>query len=566
MSTSRGRSIRAYILSIVLFGAIAPLALIGAWVTATAVRSGKELLREQLAASLDAMESSIHDKWTLRRGDLLLLADNLAARHAVTTERISAEDSAYLGGLYRRLSRDVQSFVFVDAGGQERWSSSQIPLTDNSQTPPRQASIAPTIRVTLPMHDDAAHVVGQLDARLTLDGLVSTDSGHLGVPGATLAVRDGATRGSLVSSSRVRLPEADGEMRSGDSTWIVVHRRIETPQLELALGAPTGSYVAPFEHAARLGFIAVVLVALIALLLSAYLTLRLTRPLDRLVDAASAVSRGDLERHVDPGGPREIDTLADSFNTMTDSVKRAMTELSRQSALAAVGEFAASLAHEVRNALTAIKLDLQRAEERLPDESSSRELVSRSLSAVTQLDSTVTGALRIGRSGSVTPQPLDLASVLASAAKRTAPMFAATSSTLQIDVSPPNPLPVTGDPAALEELFVNLFANAAQALATGGAARVSARSDNGSVVIAVADDGRGIDAEHLDHVLEPFYSTRLAGTGLGLPIARQLAVAHGGDLKLESQPGVGTTVTVRLPRGSSAPVSRGSENITSARS
>jgi two-component system sensor histidine kinase AtoS len=329
---------------------------------------------------------------------------------------------------------------------------------------------------------------------------------------------------------------------------MIVRSSVTGPPLDLALAAPTSSYVTPFAAAARAGFAAVLLVALVALMLSAYLTTRLTRPLVRLAGAASDVSRGELEQHVDVAGPREIETLAASFNAMTDSVRHAMSELARRSALAAVGDFSASLAHQVRNALTSIKVDLQRAEERLDDGSASQELVSRSLSAVMHLDSAVTGAFRIGRSGSITSAPLDLGPVLQTAALRTLPMFSVTDTTLEVAVPSTDALRVSGDPAALEELFVNLLTNAAQALDAGGSARLSAQCENGSVVVAVADKGRGIAADQIDKVLEPFYTTRIGGTGLGLPIARQLAVAHGGNLAIESNPGVGTTITVRLPR------------------
>src|SRR5262249_54159539 len=136
----------------------------------------------------------------------------------------------------------------------------------------------------------------------------------------------------------------------------------------------------------------------------------------------------------------------------------------------------------------------------------------------------------------------------AGAARRTASMFAASESTLDVATVVEEPLRVNGDAAALEELFTNLLLNAAQSLGAGGRTRVSTGSDNGTVVVTVSDNGRGIAAEDLDRVLEPFYTTRPGGTGLGLPIARQLAVAHGGDLRVESAVGVGTTVTIRLPR------------------
>jgi signal transduction histidine kinase len=480
----------------------------------------------------------------------LLLADNLAARHAVESHAkgFTAEDSAYLAGLYRRLAATVPSFTYVDRSGRERWSSMQLPSLDMSGAAARLGAVVPTIHLSFPIHDDAGQLVGHLEARVGVDAFVSRDSGKIGVPGAALTVRDVSTGMILGGSDRLHAFDHEGEIRSGDSTWMVVRGSVKEPPLDLALSAPTSSYVTPFAAAARAGFVAVLLVALVALLLSAYLTTRLTRPLVTLASAASGVSRGDLEQHVDVSGPREIETLAASFNTMTASVRHAMSELGRRSALAAVGEFSASLAHQVRNALTSIKVDLQRAEERLGNESASQELVSRSLSAVTHLDSAVTGALRIGRSGSITPAPLDLGPVLQAAARRTTPMFSTSGSTLDVAVPSSDALRVSGDPVALEELFVNLLANAAQSLDSRGTTRLSAQCENGSVVVLVTDSGRGIAAEQIDKVLEPFYTTRIGGTGLGLPIARQLAVAHGGELAIESSIGVGTTVTVRLPR------------------
>ena len=544
----RGRSIRAHILLIVLSGGILPLTLIGVWLTASAVRSGKALLREQLNASLSAITKSVQDKWALRQGDLLLLADNLSARHAVDTtgSRLTADDSVYLANLYRHVSRIVPSFAYVDVNGRERWSSAPIAFSDQPATRAATAALT-TIRVVLPTHDDSGRMIGHLDARLAVNAILSADSTNIGIPGAVLAVRDSATRTALSAQARDSAFNHDGEVRSGDTTWLVVRGRVAMPPLQIAIGAPTAAFVSPFESAARAGLIALLIVAAIALATSAYLTTRLTRPIDRLVDAASNVARGDLARRVEIAGPREIDTLASSFNAMTDSLQRMMSELSRRSALAAVGEFAASLAHEVRNALTAIKLDLQRAEERLPQDTSSRELVTRSLDAVTRLDSAVTGALRIGRSGTVVLRPLDLGDVLSTAACRTAPMFVAGNSSLDVEPIAADARNVNGDPAALQELFVNLFTNAAQALSSGGKVRASSHAEDGSVVVTVADNGNGIDAAILESVLEPFYTTRTGGTGLGLPIARQLALAHGGDLSIESVVGAGTTVFVRLP-------------------
>jgi two-component system, sensor histidine kinase FlrB len=111
------------------------------------------------------------------------------------------------------------------------------------------------------------------------------------------------------------------------------------------------------------------------------------------------------------------------------------------------------------------------------------------------------------------------------------------------------PLVVLGDAAALEQLFLNLLLNAAQAFdVPGGVVRVRASADAKHARIEVEDAGRGISSETLAAAFEPFVTTRAQGTGLGLAIARRIAGAHGGELSLESVPGTGTTAAVTIPR------------------
>ena len=104
-----------------------------------------------------------------------------------------------------------------------------------------------------------------------------------------------------------------------------------------------------------------------------------------------------------------------------------------------------------------------------------------------------------------------------------------------------------GDAIALQQLFLNLLLNSAQAMEPGGRASLVVDIDGADVRVVVTDSGAGIPASDLEHVLDPFFSTKTDGTGLGLPIARQIAAAHGGSLRIESVPGDGTRVEVRLP-------------------
>jgi signal transduction histidine kinase len=125
---------------------------------------------------------------------------------------------------------------------------------------------------------------------------------------------------------------------------------------------------------------------------------------------------------------------------------------------------------------------------------------------------------------------------------------------------PPDPLMVHGNSAALEQLLLNLLLNAAAALPKEGSASVDARLIDDAVVITVRDDGRGISPDEMDQVFNPFFTTREDGTGLGLTIVRRIADAHGAELCMESQPGVGTTVRLSMAPARNDP--RGSRNVS----
>jgi signal transduction histidine kinase len=306
------------------------------------------------------------------------------------------------------------------------------------------------------------------------------------------------------------------------------------------------------------------LVALIALAMSIILTRQATESLRRLADAATAVAAGDLTRTVDATSHDEIGTLARAFNAMTESLRRTLSDLAGQRALAAVGEFAATLSHEIRNSLTAVRVDLQHARRHLPPEHAETKLVARALDSVRRLDTVVTGALRVARGGQVARTRVDLDVILERAVRSAAPAFAERGAELE----PPRgdrQLTVDGDSGALEQLFLNLLINAAQASPPGTTARIEVESAGSCAIVRVIDSGSGMDPTIRSTVGAPFVTTKADGTGLGLPIARRIAESHGGRLTLEAEASAGTAATVRLPLsvdGSSAQTTHGRSRPT----
>jgi signal transduction histidine kinase len=531
------RTLAARFLLIVFLGALLPLALVGLWLTRSAERAGTALLRMQLETEADAMLAQVDRRWALREGELQLLANNSVAQSALGGKTLSRADSAYLLQLAQGLGSTISSIRYVDTSGREHWSFDVEPkrIGGPLETAPPRA-----IDVDRPVASNGTRI-GRVLARLSMTTILSADLARPVAPGAVSTATDSS--GLLWSSHSDSAMSVSNGVPPG---WEIVTRSPRAAPFELSIAAPSAPFVKPFEAVARTGLTVLLVVALAAFAVSAVLTSQATRSLARLSEAASAVALGDLDRQVPASNSDEIGELATAFNRMTDSLRRTLAELSQQRALAAVGEFAASLAHEVRNSLTAVRVDLQHAKRHLPAENQGTMLLVRALESTSRLDSTVTSALRAARTGQVSPTPIDLRVVLEQAMRSATPTFDERCATLEplvagVDVE------VVGDASALEHLFLNLLINAGQALGPGGTARVDIVRAGGHVLVRIEDTGAGIPVEQLASLGEPFQTTKLGGTGLGVPIARRIAVAHGGELRIDSAPNRGTTATVQLP-------------------
>jgi two-component system sensor histidine kinase AtoS len=339
--------------------------------------------------------------------------------------------------------------------------------------------------------------------------------------------------------------------------WVAAYRAMREPELRLALAAPTAPNTAPFAAAARRGLVGLTVVFGLSVVFTLLLSRGVTASIGSLAGAAEAVADGHLDR--DPlreSGPDEVQRLGRAFNRMTASLRLLMRRVAQQESAAAVGEFAASLAHEIRNPLTSVRLDLERTRERLTPASEVDELVGRVLGQVERLDATVSGALRLARSGSLELGPLDLREPVAAALRTASPMLAERGVRLSAWDAPDEPLRVQANAAGVEQMLLNLLMNAADAvvarddLAGGEHVWVETIASPGVVEMRVVDNGRGMSPQEHQRALEPFYTTRPEGTGLGLTVVKRIADAHGAELTIESEPGRGTRVTVTFHQNS----------------
>ena len=537
----RGPGVRTRFLLVVLLGVLIPLALVGGWLAHAGQRSAEGMLREQLEEALAGAATDVGHRWIQLRGRLLDLGEHPAVLAALRARHDPLGTAAppELQELWSSLQESAATIEFTDPDG----ASVAVWGRDAGTAPVAVGAGATPVR--LPLFDPAGERVGSLEVQLRLAALLPAAylSGGLDRISAVLN-EAGAPLGPLNMDPALLMQP--GFAWAGED-WTAAHRRIAEPALVLTLAAPTAPTSRPFADAARRGVWALLVVSACGFLLALLLTRWITIPLERLADAADSVARGELDHRVEQDGPDEIRRLGVAFNTMTRSLQRTLRRISQQEAAAAIGSFAASLAHEVRNPLSAVRLDLERAREGVTGESRVALLLDRALQQIERLDATVSGSLRIARSGNVSMTRLDIREPIGAAVAAAAPHFAERGARLDASV-PPDALMVHGNSAALEQLLLNLLLNAAAALPAQGRASIEARLLDDTVEVTVRDDGRGIAPDELERVFEPFYTTREEGTGLGLTIVRRIADAHGGELSLESQPGVGTTIRLCLPR------------------
>ncbi len=221
-------------------------------------------------------------------------------------------------------------------------------------------------------------------------------------------------------------------------------------------------------------------------------------------------------------------------------------QMARMDRLASLGRMSAGIAHEVRNPLTGVSLLLDELHDRLLGKEADQQLIRRALGEIERLEGLVNELLHFASMpvpqlahGSIVDVLQDSLFLVRKQCQRSGIKI--------IEQFLPNLPAIVMDADRLKQVFLNLFNNAIDAMPDGGELLISAKLSDDSVLLGIRDTGLGIDAEILPLIFEPFYTNKGQGTGLGLAISYNIVSDHGGEIDIESKPGEGTTVFIRLP-------------------
>ena len=232
-------------------------------------------------------------------------------------------------------------------------------------------------------------------------------------------------------------------------------------------------------------------------------------------------------------------------------LKRKDRELEQRRRLAALGELAAGVAHEVRNPLGAIELYSGLLRKECTQLAPALDLIQKIQAGIRAIDSVVQSTLALAPSRACRIEPHALQSVIRRAAEMSAAVYQRRGITLELSM-PHDEISVDCDADALQRALLNLLTNAAEASPVAGRVEVLLEAGGaGEVCVRVVDDGDGLPRDFPDRVFDPFFTTKREGTGLGLSIAYRLIEAHGGRLTAHNRPEGGAEFVVTLARHNS---------------
>lgn len=368
----------------------------------------------------------------------------------------------------------------------------------------------------------------------------------------------------------------DQNAMRGDSEFIrkrirLGDRWLRVLEVEIPIFAPEGGSkwasvklghsLEPMHAQVRRSSTALLLIGVAGLLTgilgTTVLARRITRPIHRLVDGTVRISKGDFS-HVIPMSSRdEIGGLARSFNEMTsrllearERMEAANRKLVQAEKLASIGRLAATIAHEIRNPLTSVKLNVQKVAEDGTLDPVVREHLGLSLEGIDQIERFIKELLNFTRVSELALVRFPLEQVVDESLKMIQDGFRQRGVVVEKRYAP-GLTPVLVDGQKMRQVFLNVLRNAHEALEDGGRISVTvdtAEEDGRSWIrVRIADDGPGIPEKDRENIFEPFFTTRPAGFGLGLANARKIVEQHNGSIRVAAEDGRGACFVIQIP-------------------
>lgn len=296
--------------------------------------------------------------------------------------------------------------------------------------------------------------------------------------------------------------------------------------------------------------LSVMLLILLGAISSYYVADRIANPVQQLTKATRRITQGKYDEPIVTRTDDELEQLVSAFNLMAKELIRQRRELGHTNRLRAWAEMARQVAHEIKNPLTPVQLSAEHLLRVHTDKGKPlgpvlEDCVTSILKQVTNLRQISSNFSNYGTSPDINRRRLTIDEIVSSVVD---PYRRGLSDriTIETEISC-SPIHIRVDPTLVGRALTNVLENALHAMPATGTLTIEASENRNRVVITIRDTGIGFDQETQRRIFEPYFSTKVTGTGLGMAIAKRNIELNGGSISVQSEPGTGTTVTIIFP-------------------
>jgi two-component system, NtrC family, sensor kinase len=323
-----------------------------------------------------------------------------------------------------------------------------------------------------------------------------------------------------------------------------------------------------FHRALLLFLVSMIFFCILGIVVAFYISRLITKPLIQMQQAMEKIAQGDFTPISEDGShSEEFAPLFRAFNRMIHELEERQEQLVQARKISAIGTFTSGIAHELNNPVNNIVLTAEALKEDFEtlDHGEALGMLEDIIVQSERASDVIKNLLDFSRAERPEMLSLSLAPVIENTLRLVRNQMLLSDVVERIELSDDLPH-VCGDYKGLQQVFLNLFINAIQAMPKGGTLSVTARvsQDETRVQVSVADTGIGIEPELIPHIFDPFFTTKEVGkgTGLGLSVTYGIVQKHRGTIEIESEPGVGSTFTVSLPVEESSCEADGTEDLS----
>jgi signal transduction histidine kinase len=557
---------------------VAPLLALGIFNYVRSMEALEGLIRSRTGAIAQRAAEEMGDLYAQRQSDLLLLAENTETQRLLRAH--SAEDPAvwdtaletarpYLDRAWEIVGSSYQWVEFRDPEGVVLYTMGSNPSMGKQATEPG----TDMLDLEQPICDiETSRELGTLSTSIHLDAILPRErlDTSFGQEGYSVVLnRDTGVilyhprRAYIQQNVSVLLEEgwrldpetlSDGggsfHFREEDSSRMASFVNLSTPPWTVISVASINEFSAPFARTRVINLVLVILITATIAVAFYLMTRRATHSLVGLTEAADEIAGGNLAPSLPPTGSDEVGRLSSAFAVMVKEVREMLRRIEQSRHMAAIGQFASQLSHEIRNPLTSLKLNLQSLDrdvssQRIPQDCA--RPVQICLREINRLDRVVRDALSLARTRGSTLEPCSVHTCVDEAIDVLRPQLDGQAIVLESALLAQDDT-VRGDAERLKGVFLNLLLNGADAMPNGGRLHISTETIDAKVRVRISDEGPGIPTELKDKIFEPFYSTKKEGTGFGLAMALQAVEEHEGTIRVaEDAAAKGAVFVVELP-------------------